>query len=199
MRDKKRMVFLGSSVTYGSAAGGVSFADMIGERTGCEIIKEAVSGTTLCDNGKSSYVSRFSALEVCGRVDRFVCQLSTNDAAVKAPPGTVSDGYDIGGFDTKTTAGAIEYITALAKKRYGCPVYFYTSPEFNSAEYGKLVELLLEISEKWGFSVIDMWNDKSFSSISDEERRRWLADPIHPTREGYLEWWTPYFEKHLFG
>ena len=46
----KRIIFLGSSVTFGSASGGVSFADIICEKNGYEMIKEAVSGTTLVDS-----------------------------------------------------------------------------------------------------------------------------------------------------
>lgn len=47
----KQIIFLGSSVTYGASSKGVSFADYIGVRNDCEIVKEAVSGTTLVDNG----------------------------------------------------------------------------------------------------------------------------------------------------
>ena len=39
-----------------TAAGGVSFADIICERNGYEMVKEAVSGTTLVDEDDSSYV-----------------------------------------------------------------------------------------------------------------------------------------------
>lgn len=35
----KTVIFLGSSVTYGSASGGVSFADYIEKRDGCEMKK----------------------------------------------------------------------------------------------------------------------------------------------------------------
>jgi lysophospholipase L1-like esterase len=82
----KKIVFLGSSVTYGSAAGGVSFADIICERNGYEMIKEAVSGTTLVDEDGSSYVSRLKRIEE-ENVDLFICQLSTNDAT-KGYPGS---------------------------------------------------------------------------------------------------------------
>lgn len=36
--EGKTVLFLGSSVTYGSASGGVSFADYIGKRDGCTVI-----------------------------------------------------------------------------------------------------------------------------------------------------------------
>ena len=58
----KTILFLGSSVTYGSAAGGVSFADMLSE-FGCTVVKEAVSGTTLVDTSADSYVSRMKAMD----------------------------------------------------------------------------------------------------------------------------------------
>ena len=34
----KRIIFLGSSVTYGSASGGVTFADFLAQRHGCEFL-----------------------------------------------------------------------------------------------------------------------------------------------------------------
>ena len=43
----KRVLFLGSSVTYGAASGGVSFAELMAERCEMQCLKEAVSGTVL--------------------------------------------------------------------------------------------------------------------------------------------------------
>lgn len=43
----KSILFLGSSVTLGTASEGVSFADYIAKRNGCEFLKEAVGSTTL--------------------------------------------------------------------------------------------------------------------------------------------------------
>lgn len=136
-------------------------------------------------------------MNAAGDVDLFVCQLSTNDASRKMPAGTVSVSFSMEDFDTKTTAGAIEYIIAYAKAVYGCPVVFYTSPRYDSTAYGELVVLLEELRQKWEISVIDMWNDEAFNDISEAQRGLYLADPIHPTKAGYLEWWTPYFEASL--
>ena len=77
----KRIIFLGSSVTFGSASGGVSFADIICEKNGYEMIKEAVSGTTLVDSDDQSYVSRLRNID-CDSADLFICQLY---ALVEAP------------------------------------------------------------------------------------------------------------------
>ena len=192
--EGKHLIFLGSSVTYGSASGGVSFADFIAQRNGCAITKEAVSGTTLVDEGEDSYISRLKRLDKSIPADLFVCQLSTNDATHGKPLGMLSDSEI---YDTKTVAGAILYILSYVKKVWGCPVVFYTNPRYESPEYDKMVSLLHKIERNYGITVIDMWNDTAFNAITAEQRQRYMADPIHPTREGYLEWWTPYMEQTL--
>lgn len=192
--EGKHLIFLGSSVTYGSASGGVSFADFISRRNGCAITKEAVSGTTLVDEGEDSYISRLKKLDKSIPADLFICQLSTNDATQGKPLGMLSDSKE---YDTKTVAGAILYIVSYVKKVWGCPVVFYTNPRYESPEYDKMVSLLLEIKRNYDITVIDMWNDTAFNAITAEQRQRYMADPIHPTREGYLDWWTPYMEAKL--
>lgn len=195
----KHIVFLGSSVTYGSASKGISFADYIAARNGCTITKEAVSGTTLVDEGINSYISRLNKLKNGLKADLFVCQLSTNDATQKKSLGAVSDSMDMADFDTKTVAGAIEYIISYAETTWNCPVMFYTNPQYDNAGYAQMVELLNRIAEKWDVTVIDMWNDPAFPEINEDQRSLYMADGIHPTQAGYLEWWTPYMEQVIYG
>lgn len=192
----KTVIFLGSSVTYGAASKGVSFADYIGAETGCSVIKEAVSGTTLVDQGIGSYISRLKKLEE-DQTDLFVCQLSTNDATQKKPLGEISPSTNPEDFDTATVAGAIESIIAFAQEKWNCPVVFYTNPKYESEAYSQMVALLGEIAEKWGITVIDLWNDEAFNQITPEKRTLYMADAIHPTQAGYLEWWTPKIEAVL--
>ena len=190
----KRIIFLGSSVTYGSAAGGVSFADIICEKNGYEMIKEAVSGTTLVDSEELSYISRLRKIN-CDSADLFICQLSTNDASLRKPLGVISDSRELKDFDTNTVAGAIEYILAYVTDKWHCPMTFYTGTRYDSEEYSKMVFLLDEISKKWNIPIIDLWNEPSFNSVSKEEYSKYMNDPIHPTLLGYKEWWSPYIEK----
>lgn len=191
----KNILFLGSSVTYGASSKGVSFADYIAVRNGAVMTKEAVSGTTLVDNGMNSYIARMKRLDRDMNVDLFVCQLSTNDATQKKPLGEISNDDS---YDTSTVAGAIEFIISYARDTWDCPVVFYTSPRYDSEAYADMVKLLTEIAQKWDISVIDMWNDAEFNAITGEQRALYLADPIHPTQAGYLEWWTPYMEQALY-
>lgn len=195
--EGKTVLFLGSSVTYGSASGGVSFADYIGKRDGCTVIKSAVSGTTLVESGINSYVSRLKKLDT-EKVDLFVCQLSTNDASQKKELGKIIESKNLNDFDTKTIAGAIEYIICYSKEKWNCPVIFYTNPHYDSEPYGEMVGILKEAEAKWGISVIDMWNDAELNAALNKNTALYMADKIHPTKAGYLEIWTPFMEKTVF-
>lgn len=187
----KRILFLGSSITYGHESGGVSFADELARVTGCIAVKEAVSGTTLVDSGADSYVARMKTMETNAPADLFVCQLSTNDATQGKPFGEVKGpGHS---YDAQTIAGAMETIIDYARKTWRCPVAFYTSPRYESDCYQAMVDLLLEIQKLWEIEVIDLWNDAEFNDITPEQRELYMADPVHPTYAGYVIWWTPAF------
>ena len=190
----KTVIFLGSSVTYGAASLGESFADDLSARLQCNVVKEAVSGTTLSTTSPNSYVTRLDNIKT-RQADLFICQLSTNDASQKKPLGEVTDSERMEDFDTDTVAGAMEYIIAYAKDKWDCPVVFYTNPKYDSDEYAAMVELLYEIRDKWGIGVIDLWTE--LPEITEEERALYMADAIHPTRAGYLEWWTPVMKKDI--
>ncbi len=194
----KTVIFLGSSVTYGYGSMGVSFADYLEKTDGINTIKEAVSGTTLVDAKDNSYVSRMKTIDKNLKADAFVCQLSTNDATKEMPLGEISESYDINDFDTQTIAGAIEHIIAYAQNTWDCPVVFYTQAKYDSDHYAKMVDLLLEIQKKWDITVIDLWNDAEINNITEDQRKLYLIDHIHPTKAGYKKWWLPKFQETLY-
>jgi len=158
--EGKRILFLGSSVTYGSAAQGNSFADYLGKTDGVIVTKEAVSATTLVDdfsilpflmagNG-DSYVTRLQAVDKEAEYDAVVVQLTTNDATMKKELGEISEGFEPSGFDTKTVTGAMEFIIWYAQETWNCPVIFYTGSYYESTEYSAMVTRVLELQEKMG-------------------------------------------------
>ena len=174
----KTLLFLGSSVTYGSASKGVSFVDIIREY-GATCIKEAVSGTTLADTNGKSYVSRLKAIDKNIRIDLFICQLSTNDASKKIAIGEIK----------KSICFILDYV----KKTYGCPILFYTGTYFKSESYKSMIELLYSLKEEYRFYILDLYHDEDMLNVSEEDYNRYMSDPIHPTFLGYKEWWTPKF------
>ena len=197
----KTIIYLGSSVTYGSDSIGVSFVEYIDRLDGTTSVKEAVSGTTLVtkdDASGSSYIPRMKTINPDIPADAFICQLSTNDATRHMPLGKISEGFELADFDTETVAGTIEYIIAYAEKTWHCPVLFYTGTRFDCKEYGEMVKLLLGIQKKWKIGVIDLWNDKALHAISEKDYNLYMSNPIHPTQAGYLLWWTPAMEAYLY-
>ena len=175
----KTILFLGSSVTYGWAAGGVSFVDLIQDTCHSVCIKEAVSGTTLADVNERSYVSRLKAIDPEMHIDLFVCQLSTNDATKKIELHKVEE--------------AIRFILSYVGQAFKCPIVFYTGTKFQSKEYEQMIAILYELKNEFDFEILDLFNDESMSKISAEDYQKYMKDPIHPTLLGYKEWWTPKF------
>lgn len=194
----KQLLFLGSSVTDGAASLGTSMADYIAKLDSCTVIKEAVSGTTLAGTKTSTYTSRLLQVDTGLQLDAIICQLSTNDATMKKTLGQVSDSTELADFDRDTVIGAMEYIIAYSRKTWDCPVVFYTGTKYDSAQYGQMVDALLQLKDKWGIAVIDLWNDPEMNSVSPEDYSLYMNDSIHPTQAGYLEWWTPKFQQCLY-
>ena len=196
------LCFLGSSVTAGNASLGVAFPDYIAKRNECSYVKEAVGGTTLVTEDENSYISRMEAnIDPDERFDAFILQLSTNDATKEKPLGSVSDSTNLEDFDTTTVAGSLEYIICYAKQTWDCPVIIYTGTKYDSYKYEnyeKMVAILPQLQEKWGIGVIDLWNNEQMDAVSDEDYELYMADGIHPTQAGYLEWWTPVMEEYLY-
>ena len=179
----KTILFLGSSVTHGSAAGGVSFADIIRDTCGANCFKEAVPGTTLADINEQSYVSRLKKFDRSEKLDLFVCQLSTNDA---------SQGVDISKIED-----AIRFILSYVKQTFDCPMVFYTGTYFESEKYEQMIELLYRLKSEYSFEILDMFNDPEMRNISADDYKRYMSDPIHPNLIGYTEWWSPKFIEFL--
>jgi hypothetical protein len=196
----KRMLWLGSSVTYGAAAGGYySMADEIACRHPAAICdKYAVSGTTLTHMDEESYVARLMTISPDIPYDLFVLQLSTNDATTQKPLGHISPAYEAETFDTSTVLGAMETIIAYVQKVFRCPVLVYTETYFESAEYTAMVNALWQLQKKWGFFILDLYNNPEMTAIFGSEKyQSYMHDPIHPFRRGYVEWWTPAFEEKI--
>ena len=186
-----RIAALGSSVFAADPAVG----EYLAIRFDTELIKEAISGTTLCDINEMSYVSRLKNIDPSAEIDLFVCQLSTNDATKGLDLGAVSDSKDIDSFDTMTVAGALEHIIAYAQTTWNCPFMIVIGSRYESPAYEAMTELVPQLQEKWGIGVIDLWHNEEINDISDDLRAAYIAaDGIHPTTEGYRLWWGPALE-----
>ena len=198
----KTICWLGSSVTYGAKAEGYSMADAIAENhPGTTCLKYTISGTTLADNGSSSYVDRLKKdIDPSRPLDLMVVQLSTNDAKAEAglELGTVSESRDPADFDASTIIGGMETIIAYTRNTWDCPVVFYTGTRYDSETYEQMVNALYQLRDKWGIGIVDLWGNQEMTDIiGTDQYNAYMADATHPTELGYREWWTPEFEKVL--
>ena len=54
------------------------------------------------------------------------------------------------------------------------------------------------MKNKWNIDVIDLYRNTEFNDIDPEKYAFYMFDEIHPTKAGYLEWWTPEIEAELY-
>ena len=127
----------------------------------------------------------------------FICQLSTTDATGKRPLGKISGSTSLEEFDTSTVTGALEYIICYAQQTWGCPVVFFTGSRYDSIAYEAMVERLTELKDKYDICVLDLWHSDTFNDLTEEQRKIYMVDNIHPSKAGYRDWWGPELEKQL--
>ena len=187
---KKKILFLGSSVTRGACSLGVSFADMLRRKYDFLMIKDVVDGTLLVEKGESSYISRLKKYTRSSNIDLLVVQLSTNDSHTKDL---------IEGKQTNTIGGGILFIVEYAHNILRCPVLFYTCPYFGNEKFRKMCDFLYKFKEdstSRTFYIADIFRNGGFQQLSSFEFQLCMFDPIHPTQAGYFRW-LPLFEEQL--
>lgn len=179
-----KVFFLGSSITYGYAAGGYSFVDYVNEHSDYEVVKEAVSGTTLATCFPGSYFERLMERGAEG-ADVLLVQLSTNDA---------SKGVALGGVDSidpKTSCGAINRIIDFGIDN-GCRVGFYATPVLGDDSFFASIEGAMEmISAQRGVPFLDLNKDKKLKNLCSMPG--YYADNIHPSAKGHAGLFGPVF------
>lgn len=186
--------FLGSSITLGYGSLNESFADFLAKHNQTNFYKEAVNGTTLVQESDDdeSYVTRSKRIDRNRHFDLFVCQLSTNDASKNKELGGIYDK------NPNTICGAINTIIEYVRKTWGCPILFYSNCYFKSDSYLKIVETFKKIAVNKNVGFIDLYTDKRFNDISNDDRTLFMADALHPTKAGYLKWWLLKIEEFMF-
>jgi lysophospholipase L1-like esterase len=138
-------------------------------------------------------------------IDVVVVQLSTNDATSGGDLGELSSATTFAEIDSTTYTGGMEAVIAYAKETLGCEILIYSNPEFRHdtgmyepEAYDEMVQQTKKIAEKWDVDFLNMWEDEECKAVTDKQWKLWMGDAVHPTRAGYLEWWTPMFQEVLY-
>lgn len=185
--DKRQvLMFVGSSVTYGTGSYGNTFADFLEDDYGYISNKRAISGTTLVTSNGGNYVQRMrDQISPNAKIDKFIVQLSTNDSGQGKPLGTMGTGTSLNDFDTTTIIGAMEYMIVYAKQTWDADVLFWTCQQHEDSRYDAMYYALLDLQKKYpDLGIIDFYSQPQLDSSLVE-------NPVHPKLEGYRVW-TPY-------
>lgn len=198
----KRILCLGASITEGVYSRECSWVDYLASIDGAVCIKDVYPGTTITTYDEESFLPRLQKYGKDSALDLVIIQLSTNDID-PSTRGTVSEGF-AGPFDVSTFCGSAESMILYCRDVLECPVVFYSVASamvrdpFNDKNALYQNDQAMEsICEKWNVPYLDLYCDSEFNSVDADLLDEWMADRLHPTRRGYLEWWTPYFRENL--
>lgn len=195
-----KIVWLGSSVTFGAhSTNNYTMGDAIQDRhAGTQCLKYAMSSTTLVNANENSYVARLKEVDPNCQPNLLIVQLSTNDATTGKPLGEMTDSFNPATFDDQTIVGAIETIIDYGRNTLGCDVLFYTGTWYEDEAYAQMVDVLMQIQQKWGIGIIDLYHNEEMTALyGTDQYNAYMFDEIHPNYDGYVEWWTPAFEQSL--
>ncbi len=129
------------------------------------------------------------------------------DGTVYAPPGNMSDSFDVADYDVHTYAGALEELFHFACGKYpGAKIGYIINFATPKAEgIGHLTDMEdyyaegLRICQKWGIPCLDLYHDREVNDVVMEvTTTRYMADAVHPNAAGY-DRLTPVIARWLEG
>ena len=196
---KKSALFVGDSISYGSADDSSyykgAWAGRIGTVNSMNYVNASVSGSSCSTiRGDNRIVNQIKAHEG-KKFDYVILHGGVNDAWSLAPVGEVTDDdcFDVEDFDLSTFAGGLEemfyYATELypdAKIGY---IMNFKAPLCDRGTVKDMDEYFAEaekICEKWDMPYLDLYHDDDF--CEDElmvDTTEFLPDYIHPNGNGY--------------
>ncbi len=210
----KTIFWIGSSVFYGYSAQNKSLGSYVEHMDGAKKVEALKPGATIADINERSYYHQILEhnRETDPVIDLVVIQLTTNDCKGRTVVGEVSPYYDSSTFDSNTSIGSLEAIACYAMGTWDCPTLLISSPRFTKETtmtgmqdietYEELIEKSHELESKWDFLYfLDLWdNEEMFKDmeIGDDRHRLYMADSIHSTKLGFLEWLLPQIRPAIY-
>lgn len=199
---EKTAVFLGDSICAGDIEGseydGYGWAGLIGEANGMAWKNYGRNGGTITPIESVVAQSRDLSSQVDlaladhPNADYVIFEGGTNDAYTlkEAGLGEISD--DFATFDTSTFSGAMEslilkILTAFPNAQVGYIVaQKMGNPPYTTANIQrKYFDRAVEICQKWGIPVIDLWNGSLLNPALTYHAENFYVDKQHLTLVGY--------------
>lgn len=199
---EKTAVFLGTSICAGDIEGseydGWGWAGLIGEANGMAWKNYGRNGGTITPIESVVAQSRDLSSQVDlakadhPNADYVIFEGGTNDAyqLKEAGLGVISD--DFATFDTSTFSGAMEslilkILTAFPNAQVGYIVaQKMGNPPYTTANIQrKYFDRAIEICQKWGIPVIDLWNGSLLNPALTYHAENFYTDKQHLTLDGF--------------
>ncbi len=204
----------GDSIVYGHTHPEISFMRLIEEREGIRLVMMAVNGATIV-KGSNDVITQILAAPA-EEPDIILLEGYTNDAYstpendTKYKPGRKDvlkilgeqKGPGGSGFDPNTFCGGFENVLAAIRKRWPHAKVLYVTIHCSGGRdmniQKTLRRLSMEMCEKWGVKVLDM-----FDYVNPEGKRLDTNDPVqmehyiidghgsHPNRFACDEFYVP--------
>lgn len=200
----KRILSFGDSIMHGDGNKGVGIADLLSEKYFMTAVDYSKGGSTFGYVKDREQISNqiLTAIKKNETADIILINGGTNDTR-KVEAGYISEGFDYGKNGRKEFAQGMEYALGLLQDNYPVtPVLFVRAHNMDQTTEEKEIqygELSVEICEKWGVPVVDMYTDSDFNAHDEAIRTKYTVDTkqcpqgdsIHPNRQGYEEFYLP--------
>lgn len=197
----KRLVNFGDSIAAGVS--GTSYSQQIARKNYMLLKSKAKGGATIrvVENNDNNVLNQINNYTPTIIPDFVLLEGLTNDALPdiyeETKLGEISDGF-AAELDTSTFCGAFETILKTAMSKYlGAKIIYITTHINKNRDYNAqktLTELAIQMCEKWGVTIVDMFHAGGLNSFIDEHFYTYINDGSHPNTLGYATFYVPMIE-----
>lgn len=209
----KKVTLNGDSIAYGQGTGGTGFMDCIAEKYSMTLDKKAVGGGTIADLSKR-YPDRHcicnTVSDMAKDADYAIFEGGYNDWHLWTQIGAITDTMS-DDLDTSKFYGALESICRQALEIWkGKKIGFVITHKINDAwrtqkqegnTYPTLegyYDAIRKVFEKYSIPYLDLSKVSRFNTeLADYKLYTYNSDGIHPTKEGYENFYVPLIERWM--
>lgn len=208
--NDKTVLIEGDSIMYGYGSNGEGIGEILRDRYGFRLYKNAISGSTLAYVEGTENIRNRIVNGVKKPYDYIILDGGYNDYGKSLPLGSLmSESYPYASApDATTVIGAMELIFQHIKKNYPkTKIYFVTPHKVNrvwvqvnslNLTFKDYYDALISVCNLYSVPVIDLWNESGLTTYFSEMKVFTKDnDGLHPTKEGYEEFYLPVFQKSL--
>lgn len=197
---------IGDSIVEGANNNGGYPASLQNLLPNTLIVNKGVSGSTIAFNtGRRSIAQHYNDIKPNSNI--VTIGGGWNDWALATPLGTLTTTYT-DEINTDTFIGALEYLFRNLINNYpNCRFIYitthnvrndYNNPNANNNTYTDFINATINTCKKYGIPYVDLYHQSQLNTGIDILKQFTNNnDGLHPTKEGYNKFYTPYIMERL--